>query len=79
MKLVEYVKNHVGDRNPHQKEEEDLIYGLLKEDPTLTITKIAKKTKLHSRTVQMRLTTLASQHKIKYVRMWVPLDEIDSE
>lgn len=78
MKLVDYVKNHAGDRRPHQREEV-LIFGLLKEDPTLTIEKLAKKTKLNSRTVQMRLNTLALQHKIKYVRMWVPLDEIDEK
>jgi hypothetical protein len=51
----------------------------LKEDPEQTSASLARKTKLKKHVVQVRLRSLVLQKRIKYVRMWVPLDEIDEE
>lgn len=77
MKLIEYVRSNAGRKSPNAKAEEEQIYQLLKADPTLTIAKLAKKTGIERHNVQSRLDSMSRQGRIKYVRMWVPLEEID--
>ncbi|MCK9569504.1 hypothetical protein M0R72_11240 [Candidatus Pacearchaeota archaeon] len=79
MRLIDYVRQHLGEKDPHFAEEERTIYKLLKEDPEQTSASLARKTKLKKHVVQVRLRSLVLQKRIKYVRMWVPLDEIDEE
>lgn len=77
MKLTEYVQHHMPHRSPKTEAEERKILGLIKEDPTQSVSSLSRKMGLQKYIVQARLSSLARQRKIKYVRMWVPLDEIE--
>ena len=77
MKLTEYVRCHMPHRSPKTEAEERKILSLIKEDPTLSVSGLARKMNMKKYIVQARLSSLSRQRKIKYVRMWVPLDEIE--
>ena len=77
MKLIEYVRCHMPHRSPKTEAEERKILGLIKEDPTQSVSSLARKMGLQKHIINARLSSLSRQRKIKYVRMWVPLDEIE--
>jgi len=77
MKLTEYVKHHMPHRSQKTEAEERKILGLIREDPTQSASALARKMNMQKYIVQARLSSLSRQRKIKYVRMWVPLDEIE--
>ena len=77
MKLIEYVRCHMPHRSPKTEAEERKILGMIREDPTISVSGLARKMGMQKYIVQARLSSLARQRKIKYVRMWVPLDEIE--
>jgi DNA-binding MarR family transcriptional regulator len=77
MKLVEYVRRNVGRSSCDHQAEEEQVYQILKKEPMLTQSQIAKKAGLKPYIVQNRLQSLAKKNRMVYVRMWVPMDEID--
>ena len=77
MKLIEYVASHVKKDSPEIRRQEEAIYQLMKADPCRSISSIMKATGLRRHIVSHRLTSLSRQKRLKYVRMWVPMEEID--
>jgi hypothetical protein len=77
LKLIEYVGAHTKKDSPEIRRQEETIYQLMKEDPGRSISSIMKATGLRRHIVSHRLTSLARQKRLKYVRMWVPMEEID--
>ena len=77
MKLIEYVASHTKKESPEIRRQEEAIYRLMKEDPCRSIADLAKITGLKRHIVSHRLTSLSRQKRLKYVRMWVPMEEIN--
>ena len=76
MKLIDYVASHVKKDSPEIRKQEEAIYQLMKEDPCRSISSIVRETGLQRHIVSHRLTSLSRQKRLKYVRMWVPMEEI---
>lgn len=77
MKLIEYVGAHMKKDSPEIRRQEEAIYQLMKEDPSRSVSSVMKATGLRRHIVSHRLTSLSRQKRLKYVRMWVPMEEIE--